>query len=67
MGKYHIKLYSPDKVYQGYLKSVSTYYGKIESTTSIKDAKSYAKQETAEKDVHLVMVMTHGGLGCEIG
>lgn len=66
LDKLHIELYSVDGIFQGYLKSISTYYNKVESTNNIAEAKPYAKQETAAKDCNLVGILTRGGLRTNI-
>ena len=62
----HVELYGNGQ-FQGYLKSVSTYYQKVESTPNKMEAKAYAKMETAQKDGELVRVLTHGALTYNVG
>lgn len=61
-----IMMYSTNREPQGYLKRVSTYYYKVESTNNLAEAKKYAKEKTALADAELVMAMTNGGLICEV-
>ena len=50
----------------GYLKSVSQTKGRVLSTQYKEDAKSYAKKTTADKDVEIVKMLTHGAIEAEI-
>lgn len=61
-----IMIYSVNKEPQGYLKRVSTFNYKIESTNNLVDAKKYAKEKTAQAEAQLVMAMTNAGLICEV-
>ena len=48
------------------MKIISVANQKVKSTVNKCDAKSYAKQETALKDVNTVGRITCGGLECRI-
>ena len=48
--------------FQGYLKSVSVFNNKIETTLDKSKAKCYAKQESAMKDIYLANQITRGTL-----
>lgn len=64
-GNIHIKLYGNGQ-FMGYVKRISTYYGKVDSTPSIENAKSYSKAETAATEGELIRAITHGALNYEV-
>lgn len=60
--KFVVALMSCDGRPLGYLKYISSYYTKVDSTYNIAEAKQYVKAETALRNGELASQMTHGGL-----